>query len=109
MSPHLSVILDITGSVAAAWVLLLTTLAVRRLRGLRQLLEDWHGEPSRPGVPARPGVMVRLAAIECELYPNGGGSLRDAVGRIEHQLGELAGTTSAAVPPHHLDHPESHP
>lgn len=72
-----------------------------RLRRLGEFLDDWHGEPSRPGVPARPGVMTRLANleqdvksvdrrvadVEHELHPNSGASLRDAVDRIDSRIG----------------------
>lgn len=50
-------------------------------------VEDWKGVPARPGFPARPGVMERLAWIEHELKPNSGLSLRDAVDRLEEELG----------------------
>ena len=81
----------------------------RLLLDIKQWLDDWKGEPQRPGFPARPGVPARIAAIEAtsattvdtlvevqstqrsmndrlaaleaQLYPNGGGSLRDAVDR----------------------------
>lgn len=53
-------------------------------------LEDWHGTPERPGRPAVPGVMQRLVELEGtvqqirhEVFPNSGGSLRDAVDRLE--------------------------
>lgn len=68
-----------------------------RFAGLKDFLDDVRGEQARPGVAARPGIMDRLAsldstltdhcarltAIEHELYPNSGASLRDAVDRIE--------------------------
>lgn len=82
-----------------------TTLGIVRwlrplVHGVSQFLDDWNGEPERPGItPARPGVMVRLrqydarlAAIEHELHPNAGKSLRDAVDRVEAQ------TTQASPP-----------
>lgn len=60
--------------------------AGRFLKGLRTFLEDWNGEPDRPGVPGRPGVMAyiqdlrrRVATIEHEMHPNSGRSLRDRV------------------------------
>ena len=63
---------------------------LRLYRGLTNLVEDWRGEPARPGVAGRPGVMARLERIElrqqrieAQLLPNGGASLRDAVNRIE--------------------------
>lgn len=36
----------------------------RQVTSLQDLLEDWHGEESRPGVPGRLGVMERLDRIE---------------------------------------------
>ena len=66
---------------------------------LREFFKDWHGEEPRPdiGYAGRKGVMARLydmeqqtkileaslAAVHHEVVPNGGGSLRDAVNRIE--------------------------
>ncbi|UUN29418.1 hypothetical protein [Streptomyces sp. FIT100] len=72
-------------------------LLYRASRGARHLAErlgqvadDWQGVPGRPGVPDRPGVMQRLgaiedrlAAVEHELHPNSGASLRDAVDRVD--------------------------
>ena len=74
----------------------------RLVRGLMDLVDDWRGEPERPGVPGRPGVMVRLGALEtgqatlatgqaalqnevakinAELHPDSGRTFRDAVDR----------------------------
>lgn len=51
---------------------------------------DWYGEPERPGVPARPGVLEQLLTvrtevgeIRAEVFPNHGGSIKDAVDRID--------------------------
>lgn len=59
-------------------------------------MDDWYGEPERPGVPARPGVMERVSGIETrlngvvhELHPNDGGSLRDAVDQANTRLRRL--------------------
>lgn len=74
-------------------------LLYRASRGARRLAErlgdladDWQGTPARPGVQSRPGVMTRLdaieqqlAAIEHELHPNSGASLRDAVDRVDER------------------------
>lgn len=63
-------------------------------------MRDWQGEPERPGVPARPGVMLRLQThendltalagqvevIHSEVNYNHGGSIKDAVGRIESDI-----------------------
>lgn len=36
----------------------------RGAQRVSQLMDDWHGEPARPGVDPRPGVLERLGAIE---------------------------------------------
>lgn len=65
-----------------AWIL-------RRSRQVGHLLDDVLGEPARPGQAARPSLMTRVtsieervAVIEHEVKPNGGGSLKDQVTRI---------------------------
>jgi hypothetical protein len=97
------------GLVAVLW------RAVRR--GVRiagridEVVDDWQGTPARSGVPARPGLMERVAtiedrtcataeqvgqldgrlsAIEHELHPNSGTSLRDAVDRVDARTAHLA-------------------
>lgn len=64
-------------------------------------LEDWHGTEARPGRPAVPGIMQRMVDLESglmeirhEVFPNSGGSLRDAVDLIR---AEIQGVT-ASVP-----------
>lgn len=95
------------------------TLAWRGVRGMVRvgrrmddLLDDWRGEPSRPGVPARPGVMERMSGLEGrmggveedlrrirhELYPNSGGSLRDAVDLANRRLALLCPEEPAVRP-----------
>lgn len=71
------------------------TIAVTVGRPLRKLSRqndefraDWYGEAARPGRAAIPGVPERLALIERELRPNGGGSLRDGLMRVEARLNE---------------------
>lgn len=81
-------VLFVVGLVVKAWK------AVRPVwTGVREFLEDWRGEPGRPGVPARAGVMERLetteqklTAIDHELHPNSGSSLRDRVDQINQTL-----------------------
>lgn len=82
----------VAGLTALGW---LVTKAWRGLRSVGHLLDDLRGEPARPGVPARPGIMDRLAALEvttavtrAEVTHNGGGSLKDAVVRIERRVNE---------------------
>jgi hypothetical protein len=89
------------GTVAGAVTAVVVTSrwAAVRWRRVSDFLEDWNGEESRPGVPERPGVMSRLAALEAdvvtiraEVSPNHGGSLKDAVERIDERTemdGEL--------------------
>jgi hypothetical protein len=64
--------------------------AVGILRKISEFLEDWRGEPARPGYAKRPGVMERLVDLEKEvrgvsheLKPNAGGSMKDQITRIE--------------------------
>ncbi|MGW7416145.1 hypothetical protein [Streptomyces sp. NPDC054863] len=87
--------------VATAGALAVVWRAVRPLRQLARRVEDfvddWQGTEARPGVPARLGVMSRLGAIEQqldavehELHPNSGSSLRDAVDRVDHRTAQLA-------------------
>lgn len=66
-------------------------------RRLGHFLDDWFGESARPGAPARPGIPERLTRVEQqvaevrqqvdaivhELHPNAGGSLRDAIDRVD--------------------------
>lgn len=79
------------------------TLVIRPLRTMmtkmRLLLEDWYGEAARPGVRARPGVMERLASIDDQMKTNGGGSLRDAVTRIEARVNTQLTTAPPNYPP----------
>lgn len=64
---------------------------VRLARKLNDTLDDWQGEPSRPGVPARLGILERLSRVEGQLVTNGGASLKDQTNRIEASLHELRG------------------
>ncbi len=74
-------------------ILTALTLAVMIGKPLRRLAkqndefrEDWYGQPARPGRDAVPGVPERLRRIEKELHPNGGGTMRDAINRLEQRL-----------------------
>jgi len=71
------------------------------IRAIRDFLDDWKGEPDRPGVKGRQGVMARLGSIEHELHPNSGLSMRDAINRTEQQgkdLSEQLSTHLASCP-----------
>ncbi|GIH70355.1 hypothetical protein [Sphaerimonospora thailandensis] len=39
---------------------------MRIYRRIEKFLDDWQGEPARPGVEARPGFPERIAALEAE-------------------------------------------
>ncbi|MFD7066064.1 hypothetical protein ACFV97_02385 [Streptomyces sp. NPDC059913] len=87
-------------SVAAAAIAAGLGLLWRITRGVRRIvsrvdefIDDWQGTPARSGVPARPGVMARLDRIEHELHPNSGGSLRDAVDRVDARTQQIAAST----------------
>jgi hypothetical protein len=91
------------GTLGAAVAVLAVGVRWARARWARvaDFLEDWNGERGRPGVPRRPGVMERLDALEAttrtiraEVTPNGGGSLKDVIGRIDERTsrdGQLLG------------------
>ena len=65
-------------------------------RKIMQMVEDFNGTGERPGVPARLGVMERLQGLDLqvaqvisETSPNHGGSMKDAVQRIDTKVGTL--------------------
>ncbi|MFE3122265.1 hypothetical protein ACFXHD_02465 [Streptomyces hydrogenans] len=84
----------VAGLLAVVWRAV--RAALRLGRKLDHFMDDWAGEAARPGVPPRPGVVQRLTSleerqsrVEHELYPNGGGSLRDAVDLANQRLAHL--------------------
>ena len=75
----------------------------RGMKRANQFLDDWGGEPARPGYAARPGMPerlerietsqarteIRLDNVEAQLTPANGavsGTLRDTVDRIEQTV-----------------------
>jgi len=68
--------------------------AVNFIERWNQFLDDWNGEPERPGISqARPGVLKRLtrleesqAAVETAVKPNAGHSIKDQITRIEEHV-----------------------
>lgn len=40
---------------------------LKTIKRVQNFLDDWNGEPARPGVEARPGFPDRLAALEVEV------------------------------------------
>lgn len=97
-------------SVAGAAIVGGVVLIWRAVRGARRIIEriddfadDWAGTAARPGVPERKGVMARLdriegriTAVEHELQPNSGHSLRDAVDRVDRRTQTLAPDTDTS-------------
>ena len=59
------------------------------IKSLNLFLVDWTGEEERPGRSAVPGVMERLNNIDGQLKNNGGGSLKDAIDRIECRVNRI--------------------
>ncbi|MFJ4166277.1 hypothetical protein ACIPY5_12035 [Microbacterium sp. NPDC089698] len=67
----------VTTVVLALWKL------IPLFKKLSNFIDDVAGEEARAGVPARAGLMERVQRIEHELFPNSGGSARDAINRTE--------------------------
>jgi hypothetical protein len=89
----------IAGGVALLWRV--TRGARHLVRRLDEFADDWQGLPNRPGVPGHAGVMARLgaiedrlAAVEHELRPNSGSSMRDAIDRVDERTRRFAPTTT---------------
>jgi len=59
------------------------------IRQVREFLEDWRGEPDRPGVPGRRGVMERLERIEWHVGNGSEPRLRDVVNDTRAELARL--------------------
>jgi hypothetical protein len=76
----------------SAWLLIVKVIvptfsAIQHFRKtVLNFFKDWTGEEARPGRDAVPGVMHRLNSMDGALKNNGGGSLKDAVDRIEHKV-----------------------
>lgn len=90
-------------SMALATIAICTTIVAvgrsarsRYLDPLRQMVDEWRGEAGVPakGIAPRLGALERITlleeqirAISAEVKPNGGGSMRDAVNRIDQAVG----------------------
>ena len=85
-------------------------------RDWREFRGDWYGVAARPGFPGHAGMGERvaqteldIAAIRKELEVNGGGTLRDAVRRIELQLrvtSQYGGAPVVQPDPNHEQQPQ---
>lgn len=74
------------------------------LVGLKNFLEDWRGEPQRPGRDAVPGVMAQLEAhaeaiedIRKQVQPNHGTSAHDGIIKRIDALQKLVSDALAAI------------
>jgi len=112
MPPWITTFLAVAAGVATlAGMVVAVRQATPVVRNIIGVFNDLAGEAARPGVPARPGIVESLASIKAtqqahgvemaeirveqqrqgvelegvkhELHPNSGGSLRDAVDRLE--------------------------
>jgi hypothetical protein len=76
-----------TGITVVGAVVITARYAARHVRDLTremaQWREDWYGEKARPGFAAIPGIPERLQRIEYQISSNGGGSMKDAINRVE--------------------------
>lgn len=99
---------------AGALIALLRSKVWPFLRKVVQLVNDLVGEDPRPGLPeGRPGVLARIDRVESrvatveaavgdirhEVSPNGGGSLKDSVVRLERNSAELLAHASEGEMP----------
>jgi hypothetical protein len=64
-------------------------------------LDDWNGEPARPGVPERPGVMQRLADNEeaHKITDQKLDTLCERIGALEQAALAAPATTTVNVNP----------
>lgn len=91
-------------TLGGAWAVV--TKVVPAIRAFWRFIDEISGEPAQFGRPARPGIVQkidqigaeqahirdevshltdRVGEIRHEVFPNSGGSLRDAVDRLEQQ------------------------
>lgn len=97
----ITALLVLGGVVKAAW---------KVIRRTGQFLDDWNGEPSRPGVPEQPGVLARMAYqdteiayLKAELSPNSQKSIKDTVNRIDRNLVKVGDTAQEALDLSHVN------
>lgn len=93
MMSHIDIGIIVGLITIAATVVAVGRWTYRQFKLLECLLEDWHGEPDRPGVPGRLGVMERLDSIEKKVNsaafnsrPNHGTSAYDEHTRLLNKI-----------------------
>lgn len=79
-----SYLMTIAASITAIGVLIVATKKVAAfVRSVVHLVDEVVGVPESDLLPGHPGISARLSAIEYELKPNGGRSMKDQINRLE--------------------------
>jgi hypothetical protein len=79
-----TILFTVAGSITALGVIIAALKkSARLIRRIVHLTDELIGNPASDGLPGSPGISSRLAAIEYELKPNSGKSLRDKIDRLE--------------------------
>lgn len=79
-----SLLVGLAAAITALGVILVAAKKVGSfIRRFVHVFDVIVGREASDGIPALPGISARLAAIEYELKPNGGASLKDQVNRLE--------------------------
>jgi len=79
-----SVLMTVAACITALGVILVAIKRVARfVRSIIHLVDEVVGVPESDLLPGRPGIATRLSAIEYELKPNGGRSMKDQINRLE--------------------------
>ena len=79
-----SILMTVAASLTALGVVLVAIKKVAAfVRREVHVVDEIIGVPDKDGLPGHPGISARLMAIEYELKPNGGKSLKDQIGRLE--------------------------
>lgn len=82
--PDTSVLISIAAAVTAAGAII---IAIKKtasfIRRVVHLLDEVLGRPAMNGLEATPSLSQRVASVENELKPNGGGTMKDQLNRLE--------------------------
>lgn len=86
-----SLVWSVAGAAVLSLLAVLVRITLKISRAVSIFLEDWMGEPARPGVQARPGVMERIEVSEDRLDEvderlNG---VEARLGGVERHVGRL--------------------